>query len=354
HKGDSECRNGVPGVLDSEDELCDFERFENSAFMAITGSEDPDECPTGWLADSIPHLGPNCLSRLSYARYALIEGLKEEARMGVNPFKFGLSASTDTHNALAGGVEERSYPGHLGKGDQTTSMRISYDRENPGNASNNPGGLIGVWAEENDRAAIFEAMRRKEVFGTSGPRIVPRFFGGWNLPSALCDAPDPVARADTISVAMGSDLAPPPNRQIAPSFVSLALADPGTERAPGNPLQRLQIIKGWVDDDGSSHQAIYEVAGDPQNGASVDLDTCELHGKGFGQLCSVWTDPDFDPDRRAVYYMRAVENPSCRYNAWQCIGLAGDERPADCDNSERKRTIQERAWTSPIWYTPPV
>jgi hypothetical protein len=352
HKGDSECRNGVRGVLNSEDELCDFERFENSAFEAITGSVNPDECYAGRFADSVPHLGPNCLSRMSYARYALIEGLKEEARIGVNPLKFGLSASTDTHNALAGGVEERSYPGHLGIGDETASMRVSYDRANPGNASNNPGGLIGVWAEENDRAAIFDAMRRKEVFGTSGPRIVPRFFGGWNLPSSLCEAADPVAGADSLSVPMGGDLATAPNRQASPSFVSMALADPGTALAPGNPLQRLQIIKGWVDDEGQSHQAIYEVAGNPQNGATVSLDTCETRGSGAAQLCSVWTDPDFDPDRRAVYYMRAVENPSCRYNAWQCIGLEGEDRPADCDDPARKRSIQERAWTSPIWYTP--
>lgn len=353
HKGDSECRNGMPGVLDSEDELCEFERFENSAFMTIAGSIDPGACYEGVFADSVPHLGPNCLSRLSYARYALIEGLKEESRMGVNPFKFGLSASTDTHNALAGGVEERSYPGHLGKGDESASMRVNYDREIAGNAANNPGGLIGIWAEENDRAALFEAMRRREVFGTSGPRIVPRFFGGWDLPSNLCDQPDFVTQADARAVAMGGDLAPRSGGQSAPSFLTLALADPGTEEAPGNSLQRVQIIKGWVDDDGRSRQAIYEVAGDPNNGASVDLDSCETSGVGFRQLCSVWTDPDFDPEKRAVYYMRAVENPSCRYNAWQCIGLEGSDRPADCDDSSRKRTIQERAWTSPIWYTPP-
>jgi len=352
HKGDSECRNGVPGVLNSEDELCDFERFENAAFMTITGSTDPGECYSGRFADSLPHLGPNCLSRLSYARYVLTEGLKEEARMGVNPFKFGLSASTDTHNALAGGVEERSYPGHLGKSDQSAAVRVSYDRENPGNASNNPGGLIGVWAEENDRAAIFDAMQRKEVFGTSGPRIVPRFFGGWGLSPELCQAHDLVAQADATATAMGGDLSPRPNRAAAPSFLALALADAGTQRAPGNPLQRLQIIKGWIDDEGMSRQAIYEVAGDPENRASVDLATCETSGEGFSQLCSVWTDPDFDKNRRAVYYMRAVENPSCRYNAWQCIGLSSEDRPADCDEPARKRTIQERAWTSPIWYTP--
>ncbi|MFT5694814.1 MAG: hypothetical protein ACI9QQ_000789 [Myxococcota bacterium] len=352
HKGDSECRNGVSGVLNSEDELCDFEPFENGAFETVSGSRDPGDCYEGPLADLALHPGPNCVSKLSYVRYALTEGLKEEARIGENPFKFGLTAATDTHNALAGGVEERSYPGHLGKADQNATMRTNYDNTIAGNANNSPGGLIGVWAEENDRAALFDSMRRKEVFGTSGPRIVPRFFGGWDLDPTLCGEANGVAIADATAVAMGGDLTSRPSDDAAPSFMSLALADPGTEQAPGNPLQRLQIIKGWVDDDGTSNQAIYEVAGTPNNGAGVDTDTCETSGDGFGQLCSVWTDPDFDPSRRAVYYMRSVENPSCRYNAWQCIGLEGEDRPADCDDPSRKLVIQERAWTSPIWYTP--
>ncbi|MFB0979170.1 MAG: DUF3604 domain-containing protein [Myxococcota bacterium] len=352
HKGDSECRNGIEGVLNSEDELCDFERFENKAFEAIAGTDDPGSCYDGPWADKLLHLGPNCVSKLSYVRWALTEGLKEEARMGVNPFKFGITASTDTHNALGGGVEERSYPGHLGSGDENASMRTNYSDENAGNASNNPGGLIGVWAEENDRASLFEAMQRKEVFGTSGPRIVPRFFGAWDLPAGLCDDANPAASADTLAVAMGSDLAPIPGAGAAPAFLTFALADPGTAAAPGNPLQRVQIIKGWADDEGATQQAIYDVSGDANNGASVDLNTCETQGSGFQQLCSVWTDPDFDPSRRAVYYMRAVENPSCRYNAWQCIGLKGTARPADCDDPGRKRVIQERAWSSPIWYTP--
>ncbi|MCP5042558.1 MAG: DUF3604 domain-containing protein [bacterium] len=352
HKGDSECRRGVPGVMDNEDELCDWERFENAAFSRFSETANPGACYDGPLADSLPRLGPSCLSRLSYARYVLTEGLAEEERIGVNPFKFGLSASTDSHNALAGGVEERSYPGHLGKGDLSPSKRTNYSPEIAGNANNNPGGLIGVWAQENDRAALFDAMRRKEVFGTSGPRIVPRLFAAWTLPEDLCGADDLVARADTAGVAMGGDLPPAPDSSAAPSFLSLALADAGTLDFPGNPLQRLQIIKGWIDGDGERRQAVYEVAGDPSNGASVDTDTCETSGEGFQQLCSVWTDPDFRPEQRAVYYMRAVENPSCRYNAWQCIGLEGKDRPADCDDPDRKLVIQERAWTSPIWYTP--
>jgi len=353
HKGDSECRNGIPGVVDSVDELCDFERFENGAFRRFSETADPGECYEGPLADSLPRLGPSCLSKQSYVRYVLTEGLAEEERIGVNPFKFGLMASTDTHNALAGGVEERSYPGHLGKGDQSPSQRTDYDSTIAGNANNNPGGLVGVWAEENDRAALFEAIKRKEVFGTSGPRIVPRFFGGWDLPQDLCSAPDPVGRADREGVSMGGDLPRLPASSAVPSFVSIALADAGTDRYPGNPLQRLQIVKGWLDAQGERRQKVYEVAGDPDNGASVEIETCATSGDGFEQLCSVWSDPDFDPNQRAVYYMRAVENPSCRYNRWQCIGLAGEERPKDCSDAKRKRVIQERAWTSPIWYTPP-
>ena len=193
HKGDSECREGLTGVVGA-DELCDFEKFENLAFQQISGESDPGDCYEGPLADWVPHLGPNCVSRLSYVRNALIEGMREEERIGVNPFKFGLSASTDTHNGMAGGVEERSYPGHLGIGDDTIDKRVRYEGGIPGNASNNPGGLIGVFAEENSRDSIFDAMQRREVFGTSGPRIVPRLFGAARFDPALCDAPDRIAQ----------------------------------------------------------------------------------------------------------------------------------------------------------------
>jgi hypothetical protein len=353
HKGDSECRNGVAGVLDSEDELCEFERFEDAAIGRFSDEgEELDECSEGVFADWTPHLGPDCVSRLSYVRYALIEGLKEERRIGVNPFKFGLSASTDTHNAMAGGVEERSYEGHLGKGDDTPQKRVSTSLEIAGNVNNSPGGLIGVWAEENDRGALFDAMRRKEVFGTSGPRIRPRFFGGWGIPEGSCGESNFVARVDALAVPMGGDLPPPPADARAPAFLAAALADTGTVAAPGNDLQRIQIVKGWVDDEGASHQAVFEVAGSPDNGADVDPATCDPRGEGHRQLCGVWRDPSFDPSRRSVYYARVVENPSCRYNAWQCLELGGEDRPADCDDPTVPRVIQERAWTSPIWYTP--
>lgn len=351
HKGDSECRRGVPGVMGVDDTLCDFEKFENSAFARSGGDEEPGECYDGPLQDWVPHLGPSCLSRRSYLRYALAEGLAEEARIGVNPFKFGLMASTDTHNALAGGVEEKTWPGHLGIADGTPAKRLRYgEGGSMGDYSNNPGGLIGVWAEENSRSSIFDAMRRKEVFGTSGPRIEPRFYAGWDLPEHLCAATDVLAAANASAVPMGSDL-PARSSETGPSFAVWATRDPGTPTAPGGLLQRLQVIKGWVDADGIVHEAVIDVAGG-ENGADVDFVTCEPRGVGHDSLCGVWRDPEFDVDQRAVYYARVVENPSCRYSTWQCLEEPADAKPTGCESGLMETVQQERAWTSPIWYTP--
>jgi len=349
HKGDSECRRGVPNVLGTDDELCDFEKFEDMAFSRF-GDGEPGECWDGPFADAIPHLGPNCVSQRSYVRYALAEGLAEEARIGVNPFKFGLLASTDTHNGLAGGVQERDWPGHLGVADAELSRRLSDEGGVMGNIANGPGGLVGVWAEENSRAAIFAAIRRREVFGTSGPRIQPRFFGGYGYPADLCQRPDLLAAARAGGVPMGADLPPRPGAE-APVFAVFAARDPGTASAPGGLLQRLQIIKGFVDDDGGLHQQVVDVAGGA-NEASVDPATCTPNGAGADFLCGVWRDPDFDPERSAVYYARVVENPSCRYSAWDCLTLPEAERPSGCSHTKMQAIQQERAWTSPIWYTP--
>jgi hypothetical protein len=336
----------MAGVLGEPDEACAFEKFEDHV-MRRRGPEAPGTCYEGAFADSIPHLGPDCLSPHSYVRYALTEGLREEERLGVNPFKFGLMASTDTHNALAGGVDERTWPGHLGVADGDLALRASLDPAVYGNAANGPGGLIGVWAEENSRDAIFDAMQRREVFGTSGPRIRPRLFGGWDLPKDLCMGSDGIARADASGVPMGSDLPAHPGNG-APSFLAVAHRDP--IRGAGR-LERIQIIKGWVDDAGRMHQRVHDVAGDAIGQARVELDTCTPRGAGADSLCTVWRDPDFDPGRRAVYYARVLENPTCRYNQWQCVA-AGDAAPPECSNPDLPRTIQERAWTSPIWYTP--
>ncbi len=355
HKGDSECRPTIPGVIAPLDELCVFEKFENGSFRATTGSEPNDvgECYAGPLADWVPHMGPNCISKLSYTRYALTEGLKEEARLGVNPFKFGLMASTDTHNATPGAVEEKSYPGHLGKSDAAATTRTSSDTDLAGNTNNNPGGLIGVWSEENSRDALFEAMRRREVFGTSGPRIQPRFFGGFDLSPDACDDPEAVAIAYRDGVPMGGDLVGPAPVGAKPVFLAMANRDPGTAENPGSLLERIQVIKGWVDAEGQSHQAVFDVAGFSNGGgALVNLETCEPRGPGYHRLCGTFTDAGFDPDQRAVYYARVVENKSCRYSKWQCLELPEDERPAACGSPSVPKIIRERAWTSPIWYTP--
>lgn len=350
HKGDSECRNGLSGVLGGEDELCNFEKFETLAFKAVSGSETPGDCYTGPFQDFVPHKGPNCLTRNSYVRTALIEGLKEEERIGVNPFKFGIMASTDTHNATGGGVDEIKFPGHLGWGDGSAQRRVQYKSKIPGNASNNPGGLIGVWSPQNTRDAVFDSIRKKEVFGTSGPRIQPRLFASWNYSETLCDDPKLVEQAYANGVPMGHDL--PTKTSDAPVFLAMASSDPGSANAAGLPLQHLQIVKGWYDEDGNHHQQVNDIAGNANNGAGVDPNSCQPVGTGYEQLCSVWQDPQFDPDTRAVYYLRAVENPSCRYSTWQCLNLPAGDRPADCDNNVLPRTVQERAWTSPIWYTP--
>ena len=149
---------------------------------------------------------------------------------------------------------------------------------------------------------------------------------------------------------MGSDLPPaPPRTNQSPVFFASATRDP---RSGGNLLQRIQIIKGWVDEDGRTHQAVFDIAGAPTGDASVDPLTCEVSGGGFSQLCASWQDPQFDPNTAAVYYARVLENPSCRWSHYDCLALPEEQRPASCSDPELPWQIQERAWTSPIWYQP--
>lgn len=355
HKGDSECRNHLPGVLGGVDELCDFEKFEDLTLRAKYGDQAPPACGEGLVAEWRPRLGPTCVSPLNYARYALIAGMDLERRHGVNPFKFGLIASTDTHNGAGGAVDEAGFGGHLGRADADVARRVRYEAKLDGNASNNPGGLVGVWAEQNSRASIFKALQRREVFGTSGPRIRPRLFGGWDYPTRLCDDAERVGIAYQRGAPMGGDLPPPPNAKQAPTFLISALADPGSAEAPGAMLRSLQIIKGWRDADGNYQQRVHRVAGAPQpkdEQRSVDAQ-CRPLMVGHARLCAVWRDADFDPAERAVYYARAVQVPTCRYTAHQCLRLPPAARPADCRRQNYPRLISERAWTSPIWYAPP-
>ena len=179
-----------------------------------------------------------------------------------------------------------------------------------------------LWAEENSRDALFAAMRRREAYGTSGTRPVVRFFGGWEYGTELCGDPAFVAKGYAGGTPMGGDLPERPEQALAPSFAVWALRDPGTDAAPGTALQRIQIVKGWLED-GELYERVVDVAGGP-NGATVDVDTCQTAGEGAGQLCSVWVDPDFDPAERAFYYARVLENPTCRWSQQVCRAAAVD------------------------------
>jgi hypothetical protein len=340
HKGDSECANGLSGILGEPDELCGFEKMRTPPF---------DDCGDGTGAGGTGFGG--CVSRRDFVRGALLEGLLTEATIGANPFRLGMIGGSDTHDATAGAVAEDRFAGHRGNLDDEAVERLSPEGPRSGTIFN-PGGLAAVWAEENSREAIFAALRRREVYATSGPRMVVRFFGGFGLAADLCTDPEMIARADADGVPMGSMLEGPPAEPAAPTFLVSALRDPGTPERPGTPLQRIQIVKGWIED-GQRYQRVFDVAGDPVNGADVDTATCATRGGGFDSLCASWTDPDFAPDQYAFYYARVVENPSCRWTTFACNALSASERPESCGDPGAVKVIQERAWSSPIWWSPP-
>jgi len=337
HKGQSEC------LPTNNDELCNFEvlRWGHLGGNFITPTEPKVE---GTVRD------------------ALKAGLLLKDTINSNPSKYGLIGSTDTHLGTPGLVEESvSYPGHGG-----AAGGIDGESVRPGitdAAELNPGGLAVIWAKQNSRAALFDAMVRREAYATSGPRHVVRFFGGWDMPTDMCTRSDRIEAAYANAVPMGSTLPASANPEAVPQFLVTALKDAGPPGRPGNDLQRIQIIKGWTDSAGVKHEQIYEVAGDPANGASVDVNSCETSGTGFAELCQQWQDPDFNPTQNAFYYARVVENPSCRWTQKQCIAAAD---PIDCSDpasvpaeytaccdAEVPKTVQERSWTSPIWYEEP-
>jgi hypothetical protein len=328
HKGDSECLLGG----ETTDEACGFEKFPfgdiGSASGAAFGtSEDP-------VASQ-------------FVREALKMGLAIEREHGANPFRYGIIASTDTHLGTPGLVSERSFPGHGGAGIPLEAGAVPPIADR---ANFNPGGLAVVWAEENSRDALFSGMQRREVYGTSGTRPEVRFFGGAALPADLCSEPDWVGQAYDHGVPMGGTLS---ESDAAPRFVVSALRDPSNEASP---LQRIQIVKGWLDAEGRTHERVVDVAGGA-NDATVDLATCAQHGEGHAQLCTEWSDPDWDPSQPAFYYARVLENPSCRWTQWICAehrvdcadpSTIGPGLEACCAEDHRP-ILQERAWTSPIW-----
>ncbi len=287
-----------------------------------------------------------CYGDGSWVRNALNNGLLLKDKLGFNPFKLGFVASTDNHNAIPGAVDEKTYVGSIGMADGSPERRLTAQ------IGRNPGGLAGIWAPENTRNALFDAMKRRETFGTSGPRIKVRLFGGWGLTADLVRRADWVAEGYKLGVPMGGDL-PKPGRGGAPSFLVWGEADPQSAR-----LQRIQVVKGWSDGK-ATHEAIYDVVCSdgltpdakthrcPSNGASVDLNDCSITPKkGAAELRTVWRDPDFDPRAPAFYYLRVFENPSCRWSAYDALRLGRPIPPIPAPVQE------ERAWSSPIWYEP--
>ncbi len=296
----------------------------------------------------------------SYVREAYLTGLTLQETKGFNPYRFGLIGSSDTHNAGAG-YNESNFFSKIGVLDGTPKRRGSVPRFNtngwdanvatPAFARWSASGLAGVWATENTRESIFNALRSKETFATSGPRIRVRFFAGYDYKHSMIDDPDLVAKAYERGVPMGGNLKA--RGKMAPDFLVWAVRDPN-----GGRLQRLQMIKGWFQD-GKAHERVFDMACSdglspdpntnrcPDNGAEVDLTDCSYStDKGDTELRTIWNDPTFTPGQRAIYYVRVLENPTCRWSTWDAI------RAKVPPNPNLKKTIQERAWTSPIWYHP--
>jgi len=326
HKGESECAL-YPGV---NDEGCSFEKAPND--LALTGET---------------------LAEIDYTRGALKRGLIYAENYSTNPLAFGQIGSTDTHLGTPGLVAERGHPGHGGAGKPGNTV---FDEPGlPDIATLNPGGLAVVWAEENSRDSIFAAMQRRETYATSGTRPELRLFGGWAYDAATCEATGIAAAGYAGGVPMGSTLPARPEGASAPQFLVAASRDPHEN---GGDLDRLEIVKGWVEDGEAREQVLTVVGGDTE--ADVDLATCEPSGAGHTSLCTVWTDPDFDASERAFYYARLRETPSCRWTQWACIdqGITCDGSSPNregyeyCCGDEIAKTIQERAWSSPIWYEP--
>ncbi|MEE2777243.1 MAG: DUF3604 domain-containing protein [Acidobacteriota bacterium] len=286
----------------------------------------------------------------SYVRSAYGRGLVMEAAGGFNPYKFGLIGSSDSHNSSTA-VQESGFTGGHGNADMTPEVRLDSAPSTLTASSLNfsASGLAAVWAEENTRESIFAALRRKETYATSGPRIRLRFFAGTGFPDDLAERGDSVTIAYERGVPMGADLAVPSGT--APSFYVLALRDPETA-----PLDRVQIVKTWVAA-GAAQERIYDAfCSDgrrplegrcPDSGAEVDLTDCAISSDvGATELTGVWHDPDFDAEGRAAYYVRVLENPTCRWSTWDAI-RTDVEAP-----NEVAPTLRERAWSSPIWISP--
>ena len=337
-KGDGEAHP----ILSPNDELADFETWDKGSFGS---AKDPDMIPR------------------EYAREALKRGLKYEAELGVNPFKFGMVGSTDSHTSLATTTEDNFF----GKVSavEPTAEPVRFEEMVTGYLPDPEGrdytirhykasasGLAAVWARENTRAALWDAMNRKEVFATTGTRLRVRIFAGWDFSPEEVDRWDFAKQGYSRGVPMGGDLKNAPDGK-APVLMVRTLRDPD-----GANLDRVQIIKGWLGSDGETQEKVYNVAWSdgrkldadgklPPVGNTVDVEAASFTNSiGAPMLFVYWTDPDFDPGQRAFYYVRVLEIPTPRWTTYDAK-FFGVDLPEDVP-----ATIQERAYTSPIWYTP--
>ena len=397
-KGQSECMPGfgLDGLGNDEIDAECF--FENNKPICTGRPEDGPRCLppeetvcTRITSDQSEEAVPfSCSAPNDFMRGALAEGLKARKVVGVNPYQFGFVGATDQHNANPGDVEETGYIGAAGVLDNDPAVQLGQwtceldDPECEGREftrsiafSNNPGGLAAVWATENTREAIFEALRARRTYSTSGPRIEVRSYGTFEaIPEDVCDqltaGEAPVESGALNAVPMGSLL--PNGAQGAPSFVVFAAQD-----AEGAPLERIQVIKGKLTEAGSVETSVVTIAGAadrPNPNADCTVDTTG----GAETLCAVWTDPEFKPGEDSYYYARVLQQPTCRWNTDRCVeqgvscseldaadgtfpeatGNAGFEgccdiigAPGSFAGTNRFDVIRERAWTSPIWYESP-
>lgn len=334
-KGDEETHP----LLSPEDEFADFETWDVSNISGSAAKED-------WML------------QYEYARSALKFGLELEEELGANPYKFGMIGASDSHTALSTTREENLF----GKYQHTEPSPNRHGgevipSENPAlrilTAQESASGMMAVWARENTRGDLFDSMRRKEVYGTTGTRIRVRVFAGWNFEPVDVTTPDFAAKGYRNGVPMGGDLRDAPEGK-APKFLVRALRDPDWAN-----LDRIQVIKGWLDDDGETHERIYDVAvSDGREigadgrataavGSTVDIENATFTNTiGDAVLSAFWQDPDFDPAERAFYYVRVLEIPTPRWTTYDAA-VFGVERP-----DVVSETVQDRAYTSPIWYTP--
>jgi hypothetical protein len=332
-KGDGETHP----FLSPDDEFADYENWD-------IGNLDVSEAKT------------NDMLAGEYTREALKRGLAIETKLGTNPYKFGIIGATDSHTSLATAGEDNFFGKHTGYEPKPGRMSHPFMENENGKIMGwqmVASGLAAVWATENTREAIFDAMQRKEVYGTTGPRIRVRLFGGWDFTEQDANSRMLAITGYKKGVPMGSDLRVRPEGAKAPSFMVFALRDP-----IGANLDRIQIVKGWMDASDKTHEKVYDVAWSgerkpdaqgklPAVGNTVDVANANWTNTiGAAELSTVWTDPDFDPALKAFYYARVIEIPTPRWSTYDAFRY-GIDLPEGAPTS-----TQERAYTSPIWYTP--